>query len=45
MPAAQLDNIGFFSPRSLAIRTASDPAALVAAVQREIWAMNPNQTI
>jgi len=45
LPAAQLDNIGFFSPRSLAIRTASDPAALVTAVQREIWAMNPNQTI
>jgi predicted permease len=45
LPAAQLDNVGFFSPRSLAIRTASDPAALVAAVQREIWAMNPNQTI
>jgi predicted permease len=45
VPAAQLDNIGFFSPRSLAIRTASDPSALVGAVQREIWAMNPNQTI
>jgi ABC-type antimicrobial peptide transport system permease subunit len=45
VPAAQLDNIGFFSPRSLAIRTTSDPSALVTAVQREIWAMNPNQTI
>jgi putative ABC transport system permease protein len=45
VPAAQLDNIGFFSPRALAIRTTSDPTALVAAVQREIWAINPNQTI
>ena len=45
MPAAQLDQIGFFSPRALAIRTTSNPAALVAAVQREIWAVNPNQTI
>jgi putative ABC transport system permease protein len=45
VPAAQLDQIGFFSPRALAIRTASNPAALVAAVQREIWAINPNQTI
>ena len=45
MPAAQLDQIGFFSPRALAIRTTSNPAALVTAVQREIWAVNPNQTI
>jgi predicted lysophospholipase L1 biosynthesis ABC-type transport system permease subunit len=45
MPAAQLDQIGFFSPRALAIRTTSNPSAVVAAVQREIWAVNPNQTI
>jgi putative ABC transport system permease protein len=45
VPAAQLDQIGFFSPRALAIRTTSNPEALVAAVQREIWAVNPNQTI
>jgi predicted lysophospholipase L1 biosynthesis ABC-type transport system permease subunit len=45
VPAAQQDQIGFFSPRALAIRTTSNPAALVAAVQREIWAVNPNQTI
>jgi len=45
VPAAQLDQIGFFSPRVLAIRTTSNPAALAAAVQREIWAVNPNQTI
>jgi hypothetical protein len=45
MPAAQLEQIGFFSPRALAVRTTSDPAALVAAVQREIWAVNPSQTI
>jgi predicted lysophospholipase L1 biosynthesis ABC-type transport system permease subunit len=44
-PAAQLDAIGFFSPRALAIRTTSNPAALVAAMQREIWAVDPNQTI
>jgi predicted permease len=45
VPGAQLEQIGFFSPRALAIRTISNPAALVAAVQREIWAVNPNQTI
>jgi putative ABC transport system permease protein len=45
LPEAQLDNVGFFSPRALAIRTTSDPEALVAAVQREIWEVNPNQTI
>src|SRR5206468_3399680 len=45
LPSAQLDQIGFFSPSALAIRTTSNPAALAAAVQREIWAVNPNQTI
>jgi putative ABC transport system permease protein len=45
VPAAQLDYIGLFSPRSLAVRTVSDPATLATAIQREIWAMNPNQTI
>jgi putative ABC transport system permease protein len=45
VPAAQLGQIGFFSPRAFAIRTTSNPAALVSAVQREIWAVNPNQTI
>jgi predicted permease len=45
MPSAQLDQIGFFSPRALAIRTTSNPTALASAVQREIWAVNPNQTI
>jgi putative ABC transport system permease protein len=45
VPAAQIDQVGFFSPRALAIRTTSNPAALVAAVQDEIWAVNPNQTI
>jgi putative ABC transport system permease protein len=45
VPAGQLDQIGFFSPRALAIRTTSNPLALVTAVQREIWAVNPDQTI
>jgi putative ABC transport system permease protein len=45
LPAAQLDNVGFFSPRALAIRTTSNPVALAPAVQREIWTINPNQTI
>ena len=45
VPAAQLQDIGFFSPRALAIRTTSNPGALAAAMQREIWAVNPDQTI
>jgi predicted permease len=45
MPAAQLEQVGFFSPRALAIRTTTNPAVLVAAMRREIWAVNPNQTI
>jgi predicted permease len=45
VPAAQLGDVGFFSPRGLAIRTTGDPSTLGAAVEREIWAMNPNQPI
>jgi putative ABC transport system permease protein len=45
LPAAQLGNVGFFSARALAVRTTSNPAALAPAVQREIWGINPNQTI
>jgi hypothetical protein len=45
LPAAQLHQVGFFSPKALAIRTTSNPVALAPAVQREIWAINPNQTI
>jgi putative ABC transport system permease protein len=45
LPAAQLKEIGVFSPRSLVVRTTSDPTALAAAVQREIWAINPDQAI
>jgi putative ABC transport system permease protein len=43
--AAQLPEVGFFSPRGLAIRTTSNPLALVDAMQREIWAVDPDQTI
>jgi predicted permease len=45
VPAAQLEQVGFFSPRALAVRTTSNPLALAPAVEREIRAVNPNQTI
>ena len=35
----------FFSPHGLAVRTAGDPEALAAAVRREIWAIDADQTI
>jgi len=41
----QLDAVGFFNPRALAVRTVLNPAALATAVQHEIWAVNPNQAI
>ena len=45
LPAWQMQETGFLSPRGLAVRTTSDPAALAAAMQREIWAVNPNQAV
>jgi predicted permease len=45
MPAAQQREIGFFSAHAFAIRTTSNPEAIAQAVQHEIWAVNPNQTI
>jgi putative ABC transport system permease protein len=32
-------------PRYLVVRTQSDPMSLVAAVRREIWAVDPNQPV
>jgi predicted permease len=45
VPAAQLEQVGFFSPRALAVRMTSNPLALAPAVERAIRAVNPNQTI
>jgi putative ABC transport system permease protein len=45
LPAAQLDQTGFFSTRALAIRTTSNPTALTASLQRVIWDLDPNQPI
>jgi predicted permease len=49
VPAAQVQESGavsaFFLPRDLAVRTTGDPMTLAEAVQREIWAINPNQPV
>ena len=44
-PYAQSTEVWFFNPRDLAIRVQGDPMSLAAAVQREVWAINPNQTV
>ncbi|HYR90638.1 MAG TPA: ABC transporter permease [Terriglobia bacterium] len=44
-PYAQSQEVWFFNPRDLAIRVQADPMSLAAAVQREVWAINPNQTV
>jgi predicted permease len=44
-PANQIRQNWFFNPRDLAIRVQGDPTMIAQAVQREIWAINPNQTI
>jgi predicted permease len=35
----------FFMPRDLAIRTTGNPMTLASALQKEIWAINPNQPV
>jgi hypothetical protein len=49
MPVAQVHETGaassFFLPRDLAIRTTGNPMTLASALQREIWAINPNQPV
>jgi len=44
-PFAQSSSVWFFNPRDLAIRVAGEPMNLVDVVKREIWSINPKQTI
>ncbi len=45
LPFRQVQGFHFFKPRDLVIRTAGDPMQLVAAVRREIHAVDPNQPV
>ena len=45
LPVAQSDELWFFNPRDLVIRVAGDPAALAPALRREVWAVDPDQSI
>jgi putative ABC transport system permease protein len=44
-PYTQTSSVWFFNPRDLAIRVAGEPMSLADVVKREIWSINPNQTI
>ena len=44
-PFAQTSSVWFFNPRDLAIRTRGEPMSLVDGVKRELWSINPRQTI
>jgi predicted permease len=44
-PVAQSRVVWYFNPRDLAIRVAGDPSLLVAALEREVWAIDKDQTI
>jgi predicted permease len=44
-PYAQTPSVWFFNPRDLAIHVRGEPASLVDALRREIWSINPKQTI
>jgi predicted permease len=39
------DPRGFVAPRDLVIRTKSDPASIVAAVRKQIWAVDKDQPV
>jgi predicted permease len=41
----QCDYLEFFAPKTLAIRTSGDPAAVVSALRREIAGIDPNQPV
>ncbi len=45
LPYSQVSSHPWFSPRDLVIRTNGDPNELVAAVRREIRAVDPNQAV
>jgi putative ABC transport system permease protein len=45
LPFKQVQGFHFFKPRDLVIRTGGDPMQLVAAVRREIHAVDPNQPV
>jgi putative ABC transport system permease protein len=45
VPYRQIASHPWYSPRDLAIRTAGDPHDIVAAVRREIQAVDPNQSV
>jgi predicted permease len=45
LPYRQFTTHQWFQPRDLVIRVAGDPMNLVAAVRREVRAVDPNQTI
>jgi putative ABC transport system permease protein len=44
-PYRQCDYVEWAAPRTLAIRTSGDQAALAAAVRREVAAIDPNQPV
>ena len=45
LPYAQADYLEFFAPKTLAIRASGDHGMVVAAVRRQIAAIDPNQPV
>jgi predicted permease len=44
-PVEQSREAWYFNPRDLAIRVSGNPSDLVAALEREVWAINKDQTV
>jgi putative ABC transport system permease protein len=45
LPYAQSLRSWYFNPRDLAIRTPDDPLRLAEAVRRQVWELDPEQTV
>jgi putative ABC transport system permease protein len=45
LPYSQMTTAAFYAPRSLVVRTSGDPLRIVAAVRREIRAVDPDQPL
>jgi predicted permease len=45
LPVAQSSEVSYFNPRDLAVRVSGNPSGFVAALEREVWSIDKDQTV